>query len=123
AKREGGSADSRMDKFLPRWCGCEDLGSDELCCKLPRLTYWRCSESRHSEAAVADELVASDFRDIHRPALGRRSSGFCDGKAASTKKSLTVSLTVRGNRSAYSRSLAGIRNCKWSSSKGVGSPS
>jgi hypothetical protein len=62
--------------------------------------FWRCSESRHFEPGVADESVVSDLRDIHRPARGRRSSGFCDGKAASTKKSLTVSLTVRGNRSA-----------------------
>jgi len=52
------------------------------------------------ENGVADESVVSDLRDTHRPALGRRSSGFCDGKAASSKKSLTVSLTVRGNRSA-----------------------
>jgi hypothetical protein len=44
-----------------------------------RLTYWRCSESRHFEPAVADESVASDLRDIHRPALDRRASGFCDG--------------------------------------------
>jgi|HubBroStandDraft_4_1064222.scaffolds.fasta_scaffold17197_3 hypothetical protein len=51
-------------------------------------------------SAVAVELVVSDLRDIHRPAHGRRSSGFCDGKAASTKKSLTASFTVRGNRSA-----------------------
>ena len=35
----------------------------------------------------SDHLI----RKIHRPALGRRSSGFCDGKAASTKRSLIVS--------------------------------
>lgn len=31
------------------------------------------------EPPVADESVASDLRDIHRPGLDRRASGFCDG--------------------------------------------
>jgi hypothetical protein len=95
-----GNSIRQQTNCLPRWCGREDFGSDGLCCKLPRLTYWRGSESRHFDPAGADESIVSDVRDIHRLALGRRSSGFCDGKAASTKKSLTVSLTVRGNRNA-----------------------
>jgi hypothetical protein len=52
-----------------------------------------------SMTTVPSGLV-SELSDIHRLAVGRRSSGFCDGRAASTKKSLIVLLTVRGNRSA-----------------------
>ena len=37
-----------------------------------------------SMTTVASGLV-SGLSDIHRLAVGRRSSGFCDGKAASTK--------------------------------------
>lgn len=46
-----------------------------------------------------------------------------DGKALSSNNSVTTLLTVRGNRRAYSRSFGGERNCKLSSSRGVGRPS